>query len=167
MPLGIRESADSRTIRISTIKWTIGNTRISVSIDAGIQVDARTACWQNTARSRAIDKREAASTSVMEILKSLLRHKKFRVDGGIVATEILTIKFPRHSSRQQHLNRVIGEAQHRLPVDPAHIEVGLELTMQPQLVSECLQGRRHVYRVYAIPVCHLIPTQSFSESPAL
>ena len=89
-----------RSIGVTSVERSIVYFRISVLVYTRIQVDARAARWQLAARSRAVDQRETICSRVMEILKSLLRHEKMRIDCWVVAAQIDSVKLPSHSARE-------------------------------------------------------------------
>src|SRR5579864_2351891 len=112
----------NRSIGVSSVERAVPHLRVSIRVDARVQVDARAARGKLPSRSRAVNQSEAGCAREVVILKTLLRHEKMWINCRIVAAKIHTIEFPWHAARQQHLLDVIRNSQHRLAIDPADIE---------------------------------------------
>src|SRR5208282_1274608 len=142
----------------AAIECPIVHLRETVLIYAGIQVNARSARRQLTARSRAIDEGETRRTCVLVILSPLRCNEKVGILLRIVAAHIHSIKLPRHTSSKQHLIDVVSNAQHRLTIDTADIEEILQFCVDFQIIRHRLHGGSLIDVRNEIEIRHRTPS---------
>ena len=131
------------SIGFASVECSVIHLRVSILINARNQIDTRATRGKLTTGSRAIDQREASCARVFEILKSLLRHKKMRIHGGVVAAHVDPVEFPRHAPNQKHLINALCDAEHGLAINSAHIPKILQLGVNFKLIRQRLKRRGH------------------------